>query len=87
MQPNMKTSKASNKDSTSNGDGYNVSEGIAPMAANTNTKPIPVRLPIPLHQDVVREARKHKVSRSEIMRQLIREAMAARRYNKPHPKQ
>ena len=45
----------------------------------TNTKPIPVRLPLPLHQDVVREARKHKVSRSEIMRQLIREAMAARR--------
>ena len=56
----------------------------APM---TSTKPIPIRLPIPLYRDVDREARKAQVSRSEIMRQLIREAMAARRSRMPHPKQ
>ena len=50
----------------------------------TRTKPIPIRLPIPLYRDVDGEAKKNQVSRSEIMRQLIREAIAARRSNTPH---
>ncbi len=54
---------------------------------SANTKPIPIRFPVPLLRDIDREARKQQVSRSEIMRQLIREAMAVRRSSTPHPKQ